>query len=70
MRRNAGTRHSDATGSTGPRRRPGSTDVVAVVNGVTASVGSTYVMTSSVPLAVLAGILAAVVVALHLRARS
>ncbi|WKU43255.1 hypothetical protein Q3V23_03720 [Streptomyces sp. VNUA116] len=86
MRRNAGTRHSgttgptdstgsvnstDSTGPTGPDRHPGPAEVVALVNGVTASIAGTYVVTSSVLLAALAGVLAVVVatvvVALHLR---
>ncbi|MCF3106153.1 hypothetical protein IPZ58_31960 [Streptomyces roseoverticillatus] len=70
MRRNAGTRHSGTTGPTGPHRHPSPTEVVALVNGVTASIGGTYVVTSSVLITALAGVLAAVVVALHLRSGS
>ncbi|PSJ28804.1 hypothetical protein B7P34_10140 [Streptosporangium nondiastaticum] len=83
MRRNGGTRHSgttdptgsvnstDSTSPTGPDRHPSPAEVVALVNGVTASIAGTYVVTSSVLLAALAGVLAVVVatvvVALHLR---
>ncbi|MEV4921545.1 hypothetical protein [Streptomyces roseoverticillatus] len=70
MRRNAGTRHSGPTGSTGPGRHPSPTEIVALVNGVTASIEGTYVVTSSVLIAVLAGVLAAVVVALSLTSGS
>ncbi|WP_424892794.1 hypothetical protein [Streptomyces sp. XH2] len=70
MRRNAGTRHSGTTGTGGPDRHPSPTEVVALVNGVTASIGGTYVVTSSVLIAALAGVLAAIVVALHLTSGS
>ncbi|MFF7725586.1 hypothetical protein [Streptomyces sp. NPDC008001] len=43
---------------------------MALVNGVTASIATTYVVTSSVLIAALAGVLAAVVVALHLTSGS
>ncbi|MGK5731008.1 hypothetical protein [Streptomyces sp. URMC 124] len=65
MNRRTGTRHTDGTSPAGPKRHTSPTAVVALVNGTTASVGSTYLLTSSTLITVLAGVLAAVVVALH-----
>ncbi len=56
MRRNTGTRHTDHAGST---------EVVVLVNGVTASIGGAYLLTSSVLITVLAGVAAVAVAALH-----
>lgn len=70
MRRNGSTRHPGTTGSTRRNRHPSSTEVVALVNGVTASVGGTYVVTSSLLIAALAGVLAVVVVTLYLKSGS
>ncbi|MBF6046593.1 hypothetical protein GO001_15370 [Streptomyces sp. NRRL B-1677] len=67
MRRNGSTEHPDATGSTQRNRHPGSMEAVALVNGVTASIGGTYVVTSSLLIAALAGVLAVAVVTLHLK---
>lgn len=70
MRRDTGTWHtddSDPAGPTaGPNRRPSPTEVVALVDGMTASVCGAYLMTSSVLVTVVAGVLAAVVATLHL----
>ncbi|MEU1673041.1 hypothetical protein ABZ752_13535 [Streptomyces roseifaciens] len=65
MSRRTGTQHPDGTGPAGPERRPSPTEVVALVNGTTASLGSTYLLTSSALITVLAGVLAAAVAALH-----
>lgn len=68
MRRNTGTRHtddSDDTSTTRSNRHPSTTKVVALVDGMTASIGGTYVLTSSVLITALAGVLAVAVVALH-----
>ncbi|MFI9237152.1 hypothetical protein [Streptomyces cinnamoneus] len=51
--------------TTGSHRNPSPTEVVALVNGMTASIGGTYVLTSSVLITALAGVLAVAVAALH-----
>ncbi|MEX2980380.1 hypothetical protein [Streptomyces sp. C36] len=73
MRRDTGTWHTDDTDPTGPagpvvgpNRRPSPTEVVALVDGMTVSVCGAYLMTSSVLVTVVAGVLAAVVATLHL----
>ncbi|MEU1817772.1 hypothetical protein ABZ543_21615 [Streptomyces roseifaciens] len=65
MSRRTGTQHPDGTAPDGPKRHPSPTEVVALVNGTTASLGSTYLLTSSALITVLAGVLAAAVAALH-----
>ncbi|MEH6375476.1 hypothetical protein V7793_14220 [Streptomyces sp. KLMMK] len=65
MSRRTGTQHPDGTGPAGPKRHPSPTEVVALVNGATASLGSTYLLTSSALITVLAGVLAAAIAALH-----
>ncbi|MBZ6474106.1 hypothetical protein [Streptomyces griseocarneus] len=67
MRRDAGMRHtnSDDTGPTRPNRPPSTTELVALVDGMTASIGGTYVLTSSVLITVVAGVLALAVATLH-----
>ncbi|MEU1376259.1 hypothetical protein ABZ442_21745 [Streptomyces triculaminicus] len=73
MRRYTGTWHTDNSDPTspegpvtGPNRRPSPPEIVALVDGMTASVCGAYLMTSSVLVTVVAGVLAAVVATLHL----
>ncbi|MFC5146784.1 hypothetical protein [Streptomyces aureoversilis] len=65
MSRRTGTQHTDGSGPAAPKRHPSPTEVVALVNGTTASLGSAYLLTSSVLITVLAGVLAAAVAVLH-----
>ncbi|GAA0594352.1 hypothetical protein [Streptomyces crystallinus] len=60
-----GRRSRDVDTARPTARRPRAAELVALVNGVTASVGGTYVLTSSVEVTVCGGLLATVVAGVY-----
>ncbi|MFI6687427.1 hypothetical protein [Streptomyces sp. NPDC050485] len=64
MRRRSRSRTGSGSVREKRAKQPSPTEVVALVNGVTASIGGVYVLTSSALVAALAGVLALVVAGL------